>query len=126
MRIREIIGVILVVANTLGTVAAIFAYKSFDERGSITLTARAPEKGKWSPRTITVEKGSEVTLRIRNADVVSHGFYVPSLNIVIKELKAGEVKKLSFTAFEAGVYHFYCVLWCSDYHMQMRGEIVVK
>ncbi len=126
MRIREIIGVILVVASTLGTVAAIFAYKSFDERDSITLIAQAPEKGNWSPRTITVEKGNEVTLLIRNADVVSHGFYVPSLNIVIKELKAGEVKELSFTAFEAGEYPFYCVLWCSDYHMQMRGEIVVR
>ncbi len=126
MRIREIIGVILVVAGTLGTVAAIFAYKSFDERGSITLIAQAPEKGNWSPRTITVEKGDEVTLLIRNADVVSHGFYVPSLNLVIKELKAGEVRKLNFTIRDKGVYPFYCVLWCSEHHMQMRGEIVVR
>ena len=126
MQRKEIIGVILVVASTLGTLGAIFGYKAFDERDSITLTAQAPEKGNWSPRTIPVEEGKEVILRIRNADVVSHGFYLPSLNIVVKELKAGEVKELSFTAFEAGEYPFYCVLWCSDYHMQMRGEIVVR
>lgn len=126
MRRNEIIAVFLVIVGTVGTVTAIFAYNSFDERDSITLIAEAPEKGNWSPRTITVEKGSDVTLLIRNADVVSHGFYVPSLGIIIKKLKAGEVRELNFTVHDEGCYPFYCVLWCSDYHMQMRGKIVAR
>ena len=73
-----------------------------------------------------MEKGEKVNLLIKNVDVVSHGFYVPVLNIVVKELKAGEVMKIDFTAEESGDYPFYCVLWCSDYHMYMRGKIIVR
>jgi heme/copper-type cytochrome/quinol oxidase subunit 2 len=123
---REVIGIFLVLIATVATVAGIFAYKSTSERGTITLLARAPENGNWSPQTIRVEKGEKVNLLIKNVDVVSHGFYVPVLNIVVKELKAGEVMKIDFTAEESGDYPFYCVLWCSDYHMYMRGKIIVR
>ncbi len=123
---REVIGIILVIVCTVVTVFGIFAYKSVKELNEVTLLARAPEKGNWSPQTIRLQKGKEVNLLIRNTDIVSHGFYVPALNIVVKELKAGEVKKLNFTIEDAGEYPFYCVVWCSDYHMYMRGKIIVR
>lgn len=123
---REIIGIFLVIVCTVVTVFGIFSYKSAKEGDAVTLLARAPEKGNWSPQTIRLQKGKETNLLIRNTDVVSHAFYVPALNILVKELKAGEVKDLNFTIEEAGEYPFYCVLWCSDYHMSMRGKIIVR
>ncbi len=123
---REVIGILLVIVCTVVTVFGIFAYKSVKELNEVILLARAPEKGNWSPQTIRLQKGKEVNLLIRNTDIVSHGFYVPALNIVVKELKAGEVKKLKFTIEDAGEYPFYCVVWCSDYHMYMRGKIIVR
>ena len=123
MEKREIFSIILVIVCTVVTVFGIFTYRSVDERNTVTLLARAPEKGNWSPQKIVLQKGKEVHLRIRNTDLVSHGFYIPALNIIVKEIKAGEVKKLNFTIENSGVYPFYCVLWCSDYYMHMRGEI---
>ncbi len=126
MKKQEIIAVILVIISTFVIVGAIFAYKSINEQNTVSLIAQAPEKGNFSPRTITLKKGENVTLLLKNRDVVSHGFYVPGLNLVVKELKAGEVKRLNFTVHESGEYPFYCIVWCSDYHMQMRGKIIVN
>ena len=92
----------------------------------VELLARAPERGNWSPRTVELEKGREVTLVIRNVDVVTHGFYLPALGLSVTEIKAGDVKRITFTPEEVGEYTFYCSLWCSDYHMQMTGTLRVR
>ncbi len=123
---REIVGIILVVVATVVTTVGIFTYKALSERGTVTLLAQSPDKGNWSPRVVRLDSGRETSVVIRNVDVVSHGFYVPALNIVIKEIKAGEVEELSLTINEPGEYPFYCVVWCSDLHMFMRGVILVQ
>jgi cytochrome c oxidase subunit 2 len=92
----------------------------------IELLARAPERGNWSPQTIEVEKGKEVTLVIRNVDIVTHGFYLPDFGISEMEIKAGDVREVSFTPNVAGEFTFYCSIWCSDYHMHMRGTLIVR
>lgn len=92
----------------------------------VELLARAPERGNWSPRTLELERGREVTLVIRNVDVVTHGFYLPDLGLSVTEIKAGDVKRLTFTPEEGGEFPFYCSMWCSDYHMQMRGTLIVR
>jgi len=92
----------------------------------IELLARAPERGNWSPQTIRVEKGKEVTLVIRNPDIVTHGFYLPEFGLSAMEIKAGDVREISFTPDVAGEFTFYCSAWCSDYHMNMRGTLIVQ
>jgi len=92
----------------------------------IELLARAPERGNWSPQTIKVERGKEVTLVIRNPDIVTHGFYLPEFGLSAMEIKAGEVREISFTPDVAGEFTFYCSVWCSDYHMDMRGTLIVQ
>ncbi len=125
MAMRELAGIVLVIVATVVTTAGIFTYKALSERDTVTLLAQSPEKGNWSPEVVRLERGRETSIVIRNVDVVSHGFYVPALNIVIKEIKAGEVEELSLTINEAGEYPFYCVVWCSDSHLLMRGVITV-
>ncbi len=97
-------------------------------RGSSTveLVARAPERGNWSPQTIRVARGKSVTIIIRNPDVVTHGFYLPALGLHLSEIKAGDVARVSFTPEVAGEFPFYCAVWCGDYHMQMRGKLIVE
>lgn len=92
----------------------------------VELLARAPERGNWSPGTLEVATGREVTLVIRNVDIVTHGFYLPALGLSVSEIKAGDVMRLSFTPEVAGEFPFYCSMWCSDYHMQMRGTLIVR
>jgi heme/copper-type cytochrome/quinol oxidase subunit 2 len=92
----------------------------------IELLARAPERGNWSPQTIRVEQGKEVTLVIRNVDIVTHGFYLPEFGLSAGEIKAGDVREISFTPTVTGEFTFYCSVWCSDYHMNMRGTLIVQ
>jgi len=125
--IQEVAGIILVLLCSAFTIWAVFAYESNRNRANtVKLIAQAPEKGNWSPRTIRIPKGEEVTLVIRNVDVVSHGFFIPALDIMVREIKAGEIEKVTFTIDGEGEYPFYCGVWCSDYHMQMRGKLIVE
>lgn len=126
MKKHEIFAIILVFIATIVTVFAIFIYKSMEGQNTITVLARAPEKGNWSPKTIKIKKGEKINLVIRNVDVTSHGFYIPAANILVREIKAGKVKSVDFTINEEGEYIFLCTSWCSDYHMQMRGKIIVR
>ncbi len=92
----------------------------------VELRARAPERGNWSPRTLEVERGREITLVVRNVDVVTHGFYLPALGLTATEIKPGDVVRFTVTPEDAGEFPFYCARWCSDYHMDMRGLLIVR
>jgi len=52
-----------------------------------------------------------VTLVIRNVDAVSHGFYLPEMDVNAGVIKAGEVKEITFTPETAGEFTFYCSVW---------------
>lgn len=127
MHRQEIIAVVLVILSSIGTVLAVLGYNALQKQPSrVELIARAPEKGNWSPQTIRVEKDREITLVIKNADVVTHGFYLPEFDLKLSEIKAGEIKELTFTPARKGEYTFFCSVWCSNYHMSMRGKLVVE
>jgi heme/copper-type cytochrome/quinol oxidase subunit 2 len=127
MRKQEILAVLLVILGPIAIVWGAFSYQSsLKQANTIQLIAQAPEKGNFFPRTIKIKKGEEVTLVIRNVDVKPHGFIVPLLGIRVKQIRAGELERVTFTIDEEGKYPFYCSVWCSDYHMQMRGTLIVE
>jgi cytochrome c oxidase subunit 2 len=126
MRRREIVAIALVIAGSVGIVGGVATWSLLHRPARIELIARAPERGNWSPQTLHVKKGRPVVLSIRNADFVTHGFYLPEYDLRVTEIKAGERKELTFTPDSAGSFTFLCSVWCSDYHMHMRGTLVVE
>src|SRR5262249_20884769 len=60
----------------------------------------------WLPGTITVKKGTKVTLKLVNnvpADPNQHGFAIPAFNVA-EIVTRGEPKTVEFTADKAGVF----------------------
>lgn len=129
MRVRtELIAIALLVLATVVTVGTVLGAETYRRSTSYTveLTARAPEYGGWYPNRVTVRLGTEVRLFIRNIDTVSHGFALPDFQVAVPEIKAGETAIVQFQANKKGTFPFVCTVWCSDHHMQMRGELVVE
>ncbi len=108
------------------SVAALGCRTAGSGSATVELVARAPERGNWSPQTIRASRGRAVTIVIRNRDVVTHGFYLPALGLHVSDIQAGDVARVSFTPEVAGEFAFYCAVWCGDYHMQMRGKLIVE
>ena len=116
-----------VLGSTVLPVAAVLLYENYRTRDlTAEIIARSPERGNYSPRSLTVPAGKEVKLRIRNNDTVTHGFAIPALGIDAGEIKAGHVVFLNFTPSRAGSFDFYCTTWCSEFHLQMRGVLEVS
>ncbi len=125
---KELLAVALVVLATVGAITFIFGAERYRRGSSFTaeLVARAPEKGGWQPRTLSVPYGEHVRLYIRNADTVSHGFALPDFNVAVKEIKAGHVEVVEFVADRNGTFPFMCTVWCSARHLEMTGAITVE
>ena len=126
MRMRHIAIAGLLLGCTVLPVVGLFAYDALLRRGlTADIIARAPELGNFTPNRITVPVGKKVRLRIRNVDTVNHGFAIPELDVDAGTIRAGHAKVLEFTPLETGTYDFYCTVWCSEYHLKMRGELQV-
>jgi len=117
---------VLLAASLAGAGAFVACRPGGSGPTEVELVARAPERGNWSPQVIRVTRGREVTIVIRNTDVVTHGFYLPALGLHVSEIKAGDVARISLTPTAAGEFPFYCSVWCGDYHLRMRGTLVVE
>lgn len=127
MRRSELIATLLVV---VGSAAIVFfgfgGGRLFLPGDTIALEARAPEHGNWLPDTIVVRRGERTRLRIRNTDGVTHGFYLPALGLTVSAIPSGSSAEVWIDADTAGSFPFYCSIWCSDHHMQMRGTLIVE
>ncbi len=127
MRIRSAFTVLATILTTAGAALSTAGCGSVDEESNrITLLARAPERGNWSPQEIRVERGRQITIVVRNVDIATHSFYLPALGLNTGPLAPGETKEVTFTPEFAGEYLFVCAVWCSDYHMYERGYLIVE
>lgn len=123
---KSILSVILLLACTIGPIVATLAYESYRSRDiTAEILARTPEKGNFSPRIIKVQAGRKAKLRIRNVDTVMHGFAIPAFQVDAGEIRAGHAVEVEFTPDKPGKYPFYCTVWCSEFHLQMRGTLEV-
>lgn len=123
---KKIFTVAMLLACTIGPIVVTLAYESYRTRDlTAEIIARAPERGNFSPQVVKVPSGQKVKLRIRNVDTVMHGFAIPALQVDAGEIKAGHSEILEFTPEKPGEYDFYCTVWCSEFHLQMRGLLVV-
>jgi cytochrome c oxidase subunit 2 len=129
MRFKKLLVIGVLLGCTIVPIAGIFIYEAYLTRDlTAEILARAPERGNFSPQRVVVPVGEKAKIRVRNVDTVMHGFAIPALGVDAGEIGAGEQVVLEFTPKEVGEYDFYCTVWCSDYHLQMRGvlEVVEK
>lgn len=126
MKMKVIGSALAVLACTILPIIMILAYEHHRTKDlTAEIVARAPEKGNFTPRNLTVPFGRKIKLRVRNTDTVVHGFAIPDLDIDAGSIKAGQVAIVEFTPEKPGTYQFYCTEWCSEHHLQMRGTIEV-
>jgi mono/diheme cytochrome c family protein/plastocyanin len=91
---------------------------------TITLHARMPEAGGWTPADLTVAVGQPLRLRLTSDDVM-HGFAIGQSDQPAVDVKPGEMTDLTLTFDKPGTYPFYCTRWCGANHWRMRGTITV-
>ncbi len=108
----------------IGLPASAFAYDRIATTNSITLVGHIAESGGWSQKTIRVEEGQRVQLRLTSHDV-AHGFVIDETDIGRVHVDAGKFTTVDFTAPEAGIYVFHCTVVCSPEHGLMTGKLVV-
>lgn len=126
MKLKTFLVAAVVLGCTVIPIVIILGYEAVRSQDfTHEILARAPERGNWLPRRITVPVGKPVRLRIRNVDTVTHGFTIPDFGIDLGHLKAGHAAIVEFTPQKPGTHDFYCTVWCSDHHLQMRGTIEV-
>ncbi|MHC4540754.1 MAG: cupredoxin domain-containing protein [Planctomycetota bacterium] len=126
MNRKMILPGILLVVCTAGPIVGTLAYEAYRTRDlTAEIIARTPEKGNFSPGRVSVAAGEKVKLRVRNVDTVTHGFAIPALGVDAGEIKAGHTATVEFTPQVPGQYDYYCTVWCSEFHLQMRGILDV-
>jgi len=86
-----------------------------------TMTA---ERWEFTPRTITVNEGDTVKLRINSIDV-THGFGLSAFGINEK-LSPGDIIDIEFVADKKGTFRFLCTISCGAGHSGMRGQLIVE
>jgi len=138
-RAREWLGTIIVLAGLFGLPWWVLAYnRSLDpkDRHVIHLTG-VMKDGVWTEETVNatnygsrtfepaelrLNKGERVLLKLTSADV-THGFYVPELDLGPVEIEPGHVVELEFEADTTGTFTYYCTTVCGHCHHFMRGLI---
>jgi len=76
------------------------------------------------PGKITVNKGDRVILHIESLDV-EHGIAIPQFG-VSQTLPVSENTTVEFVADKAGIYPFYCNVYCGSGHREMKGTLIVN
>ena len=77
----------------------------------------------WTPGTLTVKKGTKVTLKLINnvpSEPAEHGFAIPAYNIA-EVVKKGEPKTVELVADKVGIFPIICHL----HPAHVGGELVV-
>jgi cytochrome c oxidase subunit II len=87
----------------------------------IKITAK---KFEYSPNSIKIKKGIPVILELTSLDT-RHGFNCPKLG-VRTNIEPGKVNRVQILAQKAGVYVFYCDVFCGSGHEEMTGKIIVE
>lgn len=147
MRLIEIVATICVIITLVGVPIGVARYQDFQVSAGyyapstriITLIGVAKD-GAWTtdevdghnywrktftPATLYLEEGEQVTLRLQSADV-HHRFYVPALNIGPIDIEPGHTENVQFQAGPPGTYQYHCTSMCGDSHFYMKGWIVIS
>jgi len=80
---------------------------------------------KFSPSSISVEKGEKIMLTFKNVGKFPHNFKVDELGISTKTINGGEENVIEFVSEKSGTFAMYCGVG-SHRAQGMEGEVVVE
>jgi len=85
------------------------------------------QAGKWTfdPKTIELNRGDHVILKIYNEDEYDHGIAIEALALN-KRLPAKTETVIEFDAEKEGRMPFYCSIPCGEGHFYMTGVFIVQ
>ncbi|MFZ5922234.1 MAG: c-type cytochrome [Chloroflexota bacterium] len=121
---KEIFARSLVVILILGGTLTVGLAWWLGQNDAVTLHARMPESGGWTPADLTVEAGQPLRLRLTSDDVL-HGFALGQSDQPAVDVEPGKMTEVTLTFDRPGTYTFYCTRWCGPNHWRMRGTITV-
>jgi len=121
---RETLARIFAIILMLGGSVSIGLSWWLGKVDTITLHARMPEAGGWTPADLTVAVGQHLRLRLTSDDVM-HGFAIGQSDQPAVDVKPGVMTDLTLSFDQPGTYTFYCTRWCGVNHWRMRGTITV-
>jgi nitrous-oxide reductase len=81
----------------------------------------------FEPDWFTVPQGWHVNIKLTSLETaldISHGLGIDGYDVAVS-LDPGEMREVTFTAGQGGVYWFYCLWYCSELHKEMRGRMIV-
>ncbi len=99
--------------NTGGTVDTGSQYAAhYTANGTATIAAGQPlaitmGTMDFKPNTLTVTKGTAVTLNIKNTSALNHNFSLDAFH-VNQNVDASQSATVTFTPDQTGTYYFYC------------------
>lgn len=79
---------------------------------------------RFSPETITVNKGDIVKIHATSRDV-PHGVFIKEYGINEK-VEKGKITDIEFTADKSGEFDIICSVYCGQGHQNMKAKLVVK
>jgi len=115
---------ILTAIFLLGVLVAIGVTWWLGQVDTVTLHARMPEAGGWTPAALTVAVGQPLHLRLTSDDVM-HGFAIGQSDQPAVDVKPGEMSDYTVAFDKPGTYTYFCTRWCGPNHWRMRGTITV-
>lgn len=68
------------------------------------------------PEALTVQKGTEVVIKVENKSPISEGFSIDAYNIK-ETIAAGKTKEVKFVADKAGAFTIWCQLHPQNIHL---------
>jgi nitrous-oxide reductase len=90
----------------------------------VTMTA---VRSFFTPDWFTVPEGWKVRIKLVNieeAQDISHGIAITGYD-VLESIDPGEIKDIEFIAKRSGMFWYYCLWFCSEIHLEMRGRMIV-
>ena len=100
------------------------AYDYDNKKATVTMTC---VRSFFTPDMFTVPQGWDVDVQIQNVEMsldMTHGWALTGYD-VMESIDPGEHKTLQFKATHEGVFWYYCLWFCSELHMEMRGRMIV-
>ncbi len=99
-------------------------YDYDDKVVNVTMTA---VRSWFTPASFTVPEGWTVKMEVTNVEQVmdiTHGIAVTGHDVSLS-LDPGQTRMVEFNAGAPGVYWYYCIWFCSELHLEMRGRMIV-